>query len=154
MDPRAALLVLAIRAPLTYFLIWRLLTKSNQHNSKGKKYFLKVLKRSLMGKMMEKVWQLSPQNNEMRVRVLCVCRDGATNRNPCLLYWYRFLHQEQFFVGSLGRQIQNMGSNFNRRLLEELPEGSAENCWKKADYAYNIGSIDYAIILFARARRF
>jgi hypothetical protein len=156
MDHRAALLAVAIRVPLTNSLIWSLLTNSTQPNFKGKKYFLKVLRRSLMTKMMTKIWQLMPQTNEMRVRVLCVCRDGATNGNPCLLYWYRFLVHEQFFVGSWGGQIQNSNryDYIHRMLMEALPETSSEVCLTKADYAYNTGNIDEAIRLFALASRF
>lgn len=156
MDHRAALLAVAIRVPLTNSLIWSLLNNSTQPNFKRKKYFLKVLRRSLMTNMMTKIWQSKTQNNEMRVRALCVCRDGAANGNPCLLYWYRFLHQEQFFVGSWGRQIQNSNRSdyMHRMLMEALPETSSEGCLTKADYAYNTGNIDEAIRLFALASRF
>ena len=156
MDYRAALLAAAIRAPLTNSLILRLVTKSTQPNFKGNKYFLKVLKRALMTKIMTKIWQSKPQNNEMRVRTLCVCRDGAANGNPCLLYWYRFLHQEQFFVGSWGRQIQNSNRSdyMHRMLMEALPETSSEEYLTKADYAYNTGNIEEAIRLFALASYF
>jgi hypothetical protein len=156
MDFRAALRLLVVPAPLLNNLIWRLLTNSTQLNFKRKKYFLKVLRRSLMTKMMTKVWQSKPQDNEMRVRTLCVCRDGASNGNPCLLYWYRFLHREQFFVGYLGRQIQNSNRSdyMHRMLMEALPETSLNGCRTKADYAYNTGNIEEAIRLFARASRF
>jgi len=158
MDFRAAQYVLAIRAPLNHFLIWSLVTKSSQSNFKRKKYFLLVLKRSLMGKMMSKIWQSKPQNNEMRVRVLCICRAGVASGNLCLQYWYRFLHQEQFFVGSWGRQIQFQEpcNYIHRMLMEALPETSSEECWTKANYAYDIGNIGEAIRLFviALASRF
>jgi hypothetical protein len=153
---RAALLAATIRVPLTNYLIWSLLIKPTQPNFKGKKYFNKVLRRSLMTKMMTKIWQSKSQNNEMRVRTLCICRDGAANGNPCLMYWYRFLDQQQFFVGSWGRQIQNSNRSdyMHRMLMEALPETSAEGCRTKADYAYNTGNIDEAIRLFALASRF
>ena len=149
-------MVVAIRAPLTNSLIWSLLTNSTQPNFNGKKYFIKVLKRALMTKMMTKVWQSKPRNNEMRVRTLCVCRAGAANRNPCLLYWYKFLDQEQFFVGSWGRRNQNSNSSDYMRwmLMEAIPETSRHGCWTKADYAYNTGNIDEAIRLFALVSRF
>jgi hypothetical protein len=109
-----------------------------------------------MTKMMTKVWKSKLQDNEMRVRTLCICRNGAANGNPCLLYWYRFLHQEQFFVGFLGRQIQNLKRSdyMHRMLMEALPETSKYECRHKADYAYNTGNIEEAIRLFTRASRF
>ena len=147
---RVALHALAIRAPLTYSLIWSLLINPRQPNFKGKKYFHKMLKRALMTKMMMKIWQSTPLPNEMRARTLCVCHAGVANENPCLLYWFRFLVQEQFFVGSWGRQIHNSISSdyMQRRLMEVLPEASSKERWAKADYALMIGDTDEAIRLF------
>jgi hypothetical protein len=151
MDHRATLFALDIRAPLTNSLIWSLLTNPQQPNFNGKKYFHKMLKRALMTKMMIKVCKSKPQNNEMRVRTLCVCRNGAANGNPCLLYWYRFLQQDHFFVGSAGSYIQNSNKNdfISKMLMDSLPETNSEECWKKAEYAYNTGNIEEAIRLFA-----
>ena len=151
MDFRAAQHVLAIRAPLNYFLISSLLTKPSQFNIKRKYFFLLMLKRSLMKKMMTKVWQSKPRNNEMRARTLCVCRAGDASGNLCLQYWYRFLAREQFFVGSWGREIQRTDWFIYRKLLEALPETSSEECWTKANFAYDIGNIDETIRLFAIA---
>jgi hypothetical protein len=149
----SALHFLAVPAPLLCPLIQRLLTNKTQPYFNGKKYFLNLLRRALMTKMMTKIWQSKPQTNKMRVIALCICRDGVENGNPCLLNWYRFLQQKQFFVGSWGRQT-NRNEYMHRMLMEALPETSSERCWTKADYAYNVGDIDEAIRLYARASRF
>jgi hypothetical protein len=169
MNHRAALLALDIRVPLTYSLIWSLLTNPLQPNFKGKKYFHKMLKRALMTKMMTKAWLMTkmmkkewlavPKTNEMRVRILCVCRNGAANGNPCLLYWYKFLVHEQFFVCS--RELWRKNENYSllddilyRKLLKFKPETSRHECVMKANYAYNTCNIDEAIRLFALVSRF
>lgn len=153
MNHRAALLALDIRVPLTYPLIWSLLTDPQQPNFKGKKYFLNMLKRALMTKMMTKVCQSTFKNNEMRVRVLSVCRNGAANGNPCLLYWYKF------FVGSWGllspKEKYSLFDVYKDRwLLKKYPETSRSECVRKANFAYNTCNIDEAIRLFALASRF
>lgn len=87
----SALHFLAVPAPFLCPLIQRLLTNSTQPNIEVKKYFIKVLRRALMTRMMKKIWQSKSQTNVMRVRAFCICRDGVENGNPCLLNWYRFL---------------------------------------------------------------
>jgi hypothetical protein len=149
----SALHFLAVPAPLLCPLIQRLLTNSTQPYFEVKKYLIKVLKRAIMNKMMTKIWQSKSQTNKMRISTLCICRDGVENGNPCLLNWYRFLQQKQFFVGSWVRQT-NRNEYMHRMLMAALPDTSSERCRTKADYAYDVGDIVEAIRLYAIASCF
>jgi hypothetical protein len=157
MDHRAAQHILAVPAPMLRSLIWGLLKKPSQSTLNSRRYFLVVLKRALMNKMMKKAWKTVPLTIEMRARALHICRTGARNGNQCLLNWYIFFEQEKFFVGSWGRATQN---SCNYRFFDELvkksklTEESAEQYRVMADYAYNIGLIGEAFRLYALAYRF